>query len=139
MLPPGACRTSRASARRIVSCKGLCASSLCPQIPVVPAPSFGAFRCIEIESLSGSASFCRGATLTKSVSVNPVPGLMTVTKIPSKQGKEKTYTNTSPPPPFFKRPCNGEKKWPVPMNLPFFLYCRSIPQISFEAKKNGLR
>ena len=30
MLPPGARRTSRASARRIVSCKCLCASSLCP-------------------------------------------------------------------------------------------------------------
>ena len=32
MLPPGACRSSRASARRIVSCRGLCASSLCSQI-----------------------------------------------------------------------------------------------------------
>ena len=44
MLPPGACRTSRASARRIVSCRGLCASSLCPKIPLVPAPTFGVFR-----------------------------------------------------------------------------------------------
>ena len=44
MLPPGACRSSRASARRIVSCKGLCASSLCPQNPHAPAPTFGAFR-----------------------------------------------------------------------------------------------
>ena len=41
MLPPGACRSSRASARRIVSCKGLCASSLCPQIPLVPAHIWG--------------------------------------------------------------------------------------------------
>ena len=40
MLPPGACRSSRASAKRIVSCKGLCASSLCPQIPHAPAPTF---------------------------------------------------------------------------------------------------
>ena len=44
MLPPGACRTSCASARRIVSCRGLCASSLCSQIPLVPAPTFGVFR-----------------------------------------------------------------------------------------------
>ena len=34
MLPPGACRSSRASARRIVSCRGLCVSSLCSQIPL---------------------------------------------------------------------------------------------------------
>ena len=40
MLPPGACCTSRASTRRIVSCKGRCASSLCPQVPRVPAPTF---------------------------------------------------------------------------------------------------
>ena len=33
MLPPGACRTSCASARRIVSCRGLCVSSLCPPNP----------------------------------------------------------------------------------------------------------
>ena len=41
-----ACGTSRASARHIVSCKGLCASSLCPQIPHVPDPTLaiGAFR-----------------------------------------------------------------------------------------------
>ena len=44
MLPPGACRSSRASARRIVSCRGLCVSSLCSQIPLAPAPTFGAFR-----------------------------------------------------------------------------------------------
>ena len=44
MLPPGACRTSRAAARRIVSCRCLCASSLCSQIPHVPAPTFGVFR-----------------------------------------------------------------------------------------------
>ena len=44
MLPPGACRSSRASARRIVSCRALCASSLCPQIPHAPAPTFGVFR-----------------------------------------------------------------------------------------------
>ena len=34
-----ACRRSRASARRIVPCSGLCASSLCPPIPHAPAPS----------------------------------------------------------------------------------------------------
>ena len=44
MLPPGACRMSHASARRIVSCSGLCVSSLCSQIPLAPAPTFGAFR-----------------------------------------------------------------------------------------------
>ena len=44
MLPPGACRMSHASARRIVSCRGLCVSSLCSQIPLAPAPTFGAFR-----------------------------------------------------------------------------------------------
>ena len=44
MLPPGACRSSRASARRIVSCRALCASSLCPPIPHAPAPTFGVFR-----------------------------------------------------------------------------------------------
>ena len=44
MLPPGACRMSHASARRIVSCRGLCVSSLCFQIPLAPAPTFGAFR-----------------------------------------------------------------------------------------------
>ena len=43
MLPPGACRSSRASARRIVSYRGLCASSLCPQIPHAPASTFGGF------------------------------------------------------------------------------------------------
>ena len=44
MLPPGACCTSRASAKRIVSCRCLCVSSLCPQIPHAPAPTFGGFR-----------------------------------------------------------------------------------------------
>ena len=44
MLPPGACRMSHASARRIVSCRGLCVSSLCSQIPLAPAPTFGAFQ-----------------------------------------------------------------------------------------------
>ena len=44
MLPPGACRMSHASARRIVSCRGLCASSLCSQIPLPSAATFGAFR-----------------------------------------------------------------------------------------------
>ena len=46
MLPPGACRSSRASARRIVSCRALCASSLFPQIQHAPAPTFGVFRFI---------------------------------------------------------------------------------------------
>ena len=41
MLLPGVCRTSCASARSIVSCRGDCASSLCPQIPHAPAPTFG--------------------------------------------------------------------------------------------------
>ena len=44
MLPPGACRMSHASARRVVWCRGLCVSSLCSQIPLAPAPRFGAFR-----------------------------------------------------------------------------------------------
>ena len=44
MLPPGACRMSHASAKRIVSCGGLCVSSLCSQIPLAPAPTFGAFK-----------------------------------------------------------------------------------------------
>ena len=44
MLPPGACRMSHASARRIVSCRGLCVSSLCSQIPLPPAPTLVAFR-----------------------------------------------------------------------------------------------
>ena len=44
MLPPGASRTNRASARRIVSCRALCASSLCPQIPHVATPTFVGFR-----------------------------------------------------------------------------------------------
>ena len=44
MLLPGACRMSRASARRIVSCKGRWVSSPCPQIPHAPAPTFGGFR-----------------------------------------------------------------------------------------------
>ena len=43
-LPPGACRMSHASTRRIVSCRGLCVSSLCSQIPLAPAPTFGAKR-----------------------------------------------------------------------------------------------
>ena len=34
----------RASARRIFSCRGLSASSLCPQIPHAPAPKFVGFR-----------------------------------------------------------------------------------------------
>ena len=51
MLPPGACRSSRASARRIVSCRALCASSLCPQVPHAPAPTFGVFRCSTSEKL----------------------------------------------------------------------------------------
>ena len=42
------------------------------------------------------------------------------------QGKEKTYNNTSPLPPFLKRPCHGEK-WPVPMNLPFFAAEAYVP------------
>ena len=40
-----------ASARRIVSCSCLCASSLCPQFPHVPAPTFGVFQ---IEGEAGS-------------------------------------------------------------------------------------
>ena len=46
MLAPGACRMTyaSASARRIVSRRGLCVSSLCSQIPLAPAPTFGAFR-----------------------------------------------------------------------------------------------
>ena len=44
ILPPGACRTSHASARRIVSCKALCVSSLYSQIPLAPAPTFGAIK-----------------------------------------------------------------------------------------------
>ena len=44
MLPPSACRTSRASARRIVSCRGLCASSLCPKSHMRPLQHFGSFR-----------------------------------------------------------------------------------------------
>ena len=44
MLPPSACRMSHASARRIVSCRDLCVSSLYSQIPLAPAPTFGAFR-----------------------------------------------------------------------------------------------
>ena len=44
MLPPGACRSSRASAKHIVSCRGLCVSSLRSQIPLALAPTFGAFR-----------------------------------------------------------------------------------------------
>ena len=51
MLPPGACRSSRASAKRIVSCRGLCVSSLCSQIPLAPAPTFGAFRSMKLESM----------------------------------------------------------------------------------------
>ena len=43
ILPPGACCTSRAYARRIVSCRGVCVSSLCPQIPHAPGPTFGVF------------------------------------------------------------------------------------------------
>ena len=44
MLPPSACRMSHASAKRIVSYRGLCVSSLCSQIPLAPAPAFGALR-----------------------------------------------------------------------------------------------
>ena len=40
----GACRSSRASARCIVLCRGLCASSPPPQIPRAPAPTLGGFR-----------------------------------------------------------------------------------------------
>ena len=36
MLLPGACRMSHASARRIVSCRALCVSSLCSQILALP-------------------------------------------------------------------------------------------------------
>ena len=39
-LLPSACRTSRASARRIVSCRGVCVSSLSSQIPLAPALTF---------------------------------------------------------------------------------------------------
>ena len=46
MLPPGARRMSHASARRIVSCRDLCVSSLCSQIPLAPAPTFGAKHCL---------------------------------------------------------------------------------------------
>ena len=51
MLPPGACRMSHASTRRIVSCRGLCVSSLCSQIPLAPAPTFGAFPTVVNEFL----------------------------------------------------------------------------------------
>ena len=57
MLPPGACRMSHASARRIVSCRGLCVSSLCSQIPLAPAPTFGAFRFMQLQRRN-SAVFC---------------------------------------------------------------------------------
>ena len=55
MLPRGVCRTTRASARRSVSCRGVCASSLCPQIPHVPTPTFGAFRstCLNFQEKVG--------------------------------------------------------------------------------------
>ena len=45
MLPPGARArpTSGASARHIFSYRGLCASSLCLQIPHAPAPTLGGF------------------------------------------------------------------------------------------------
>ena len=52
MLPPGACRMSHASARRIVPCRGLCVSSLCSQIPLAPAPTFGAFRLKHVDRTS---------------------------------------------------------------------------------------
>ena len=41
-------------------------------------------------------------------------------KFGAKQGKERRRTSTSPPPFSLKRTCNGGKKWPVPLNLPFF-------------------
>ena len=45
MLPPSACRPCCASTMEAHCCsKGLCASSLCPQIPHAPAPTFGGFR-----------------------------------------------------------------------------------------------
>ena len=50
MLPPGACRTSSASARRIVWCRGVCVYSLCPQ----PAPIFGGFRIFSNEIVQNS-------------------------------------------------------------------------------------
>ena len=68
MLPPGACRTSRASTRRIVSCKGLCASSPYPQSRMCPLPHLG-FRFFSLRAacqkgksainLSNSGKFCQ--------------------------------------------------------------------------------
>ena len=72
MLPPGACRMSHASARRIVSCRGLCVSSLCSQIPLAPAPTFGAFR------------FCRPPFAAPWDSVLRIPSLAP-TKVAKKQ------------------------------------------------------
>ena len=62
MLPPGACRMSHASARRIVSCRGLCVSSLCSQIPLAPAPTFGAFRSVRVVARQLSGKNCLAAT-----------------------------------------------------------------------------
>ena len=59
MLPPGAGRTSLASASRIVSRKGLCVSSLCPEIPHVPAPHLG-FSDLCCKNLCCASRFCTG-------------------------------------------------------------------------------
>ena len=40
MLPPDSCRTSRASTRHIVSCRGLCASSFALKSHMRPVPLF---------------------------------------------------------------------------------------------------
>ena len=46
MLPPGACRTNRASARHIVSCKGLCAHAPLPHLRKPDHSQFMRFFCL---------------------------------------------------------------------------------------------
>ena len=51
------------------------------------------------------------------------------------QGKEKRIS-VPVPPPFLKRPCDGAKKRPVPMNLPFFAVEAYVPgEVQDQAEK----
>ena len=85
VLPPSACRTSRSSARRIVSCRGVCASSLCPKSHMCPLPHVR----VSLSFLSVVFLFYHGKNLklTKDFCFLSLPNPLKPRKTPAKGHK----------------------------------------------------